>query len=644
MIRRISTKWLLAVLASVVVPFVGLAWYIDVKLADRLSNDLVRFYLLSFAVNQAQRIDDTFAERRLDVDLWVSDPMVGTSLGAEPGESILRLEERFDRFIRRSDSFDALLVIDAEGFCVVCNGVDMHGLPLPPETLVRILDWKYAEEEWFQRAAAGEATLVDHHVSSLLHEEPLLLQADPPSGFPDAHDYGIGIAEPIYPSDRPEEVIGVVYGLLNWSVFQNDILDASRPDTFDGLIGSQFYSTSYSWLWKADGNSIIGHQDRKLYGKKVAEDPVNLPQLVEAALSSNWDMYPEYEFKGVRKHAAFKHCASPEDGGLGWVLGIGIDNEDIYATVNELHRILVNASVLVLVMVILWTVFIARRTTQPILELQKHTQRVADGDLDARLEVKSHDELGQLARAFNRMTAEISESRERLVQAEKEAAWREMARQIAHEIKNPLTPIGLSVNLLRRARDEESEDFDAILDRTLELIGRQVENMRQIAQNFYLFAGQHLSEPREVDPRAQVEEVCTLNAAWADELGVETRIEGRADSIHVDPTEFRRVLINLVSNAIEAMPDGGTLEVRLGNEDGRVRMEIRDSGPGIAEEVRQRLFEPYFTTRTSGTGLGLAICKRVIDELGGEIRLEAVPEGEGTGTVVVLLLPRAEGS
>ena len=644
MIRRISTKWLLAVLASVVVPFVGLAWYIDVKLADRLSNDLVRFYLLSFAVNQAQRIDDTFAERRLDVDLWVSDPMVGTSLGAEPGESILRLEERFDRFIRRSDSFDALLVIDAEGFCVVCNGVDMHGLPLPPETLVRILDWKYAEEEWFQRAAAGEATLVDHHVSSLLHEEPLLLQADPPSGFPDAHDYGIGIAEPIYPSDRPEEVIGVVYGLLNWSVFQNDILDASRPDTFDGLIGSQFYSTSYSWLWKADGNSIIGHQDRKLYGKKVAEDPVNLPQLVEAALSSNWDMYPEYEFKGVRKHAAFKHCASPEDGGLGWVLGIGIDNEDIYATVNELHRILVNASVLVLVMVILWTVFIARRTTQPILELQKHTQRVADGDLDARLEVKSHDELGQLARAFNRMTAEISESRERLVQAEKEAAWREMARQIAHEIKNPLTPIGLSVNLLRRARDEESEDFDAILDRTLELIGRQVENMRQIAQNFYLFAGQHLSEPREVDPRAQVEEVCTLNAAWADELGVETRIEGRADSIHVDPTEFRRVLINLVSNAFEAMPDGGTLEVRLGNEDGRVRMEIRDSGPGIAEEVRQRLFEPYFTTRTSGTGLGLAICKRVIDELGGEIRLEAVPEGEGTGTVVVLLLPRAEGS
>ncbi len=644
MIRRISTKWLLAVLASVVVPFVGFAWYIDIRLADRLSNDLVSFYLLSFAANLAERVDDELAERRLDIDLWVNDPMVATSLGEEPRESAFRLEERFDRFVRRSDSFDLLLVIDGEGSCVVCNGVDMHGLPLPPETLVRILDWEFAEEEWFRRASAGEATLVDHHISSLLFAEPELLRAEPPSGLPDERDYAVGIAEPVFAFDHPEEVIGVVYGLLNWSVIQSDILDASRPDTFDGLIGSQFYSTSYAWLWKSDGNSIIGHDDRTLYGEKVNGERVDLQVLVDAALSSNWDMYPEYTFKGVRKHAAFKHCASPEDGGLGWVLGIGIDNSDIYATVNELHRILVNASVLVLVVVIVWTVFIARRTTQPILALQKHTQRVADGDLDARLEVQSHDELGQLAQAFNRMTAEISESRERLVQAEKEAAWREMARQIAHEIKNPLTPIGLSVNLLRRARDERSEDFDAILDRTLELIGRQVENMRQIAQNFYLFAGQHLSEPRVVDPRELVDEVCALNAAWADELGVETRIEGRADSIHVDPTEFRRVLINLVTNAFEAMPDGGTLEVRLGNEDGRVRMEIRDSGPGIAEEVRQRLFEPYFTTRTSGTGLGLAICKRVIDELGGEIRIEAVPDGEGTGTVVVLLLPRAEGS
>jgi len=642
MIRRISTKWLLAVLASVVVPFVGLAWYIDVKLADRLSNDLVRFYLLSFALNQAQRIDDTFAERRLDVDLWVSDPLVLAALRDEPGRAVERLRERLDQFVRRSDSFDLLLVIDPEGSCVVSNDVDMHGFALPPETIVRILDWDFLEEDWFRRASRGEATLVDQHVSPLLFAEPELLHEHPPSGVPDEHDYGVGIAEPVFDPERPEVVKGVVYGLLNWSIVQDGILDASRPESLDGLIGSQLYSSSYSWLWKSDGNTIIGHLDRTLYGAKVDGDRVSLPQLVAAANSSDWDMYPEYTFRGERKHAAFKHCAGPEDGGLGWVLGIGIDNDDIYATVNELHRVLVRASLLILAAVILWTVFIAHRTTQPILALQRHTQRVADGDLDARLEVRSKDELGQLAQAFNRMTAEIAESRERIVRAEKEAAWREMARQIAHEIKNPLTPIGLSVALLRRARDERSEDFDVILDRTIDLIERQVENLRQITQDFYLFAGQHLSEPRDVDPREQVEEVCALNAAWAEELGVESRVEGRAGAIHVDPTEFRRVLINLVSNALEAMPDGGELVVRLGDEeDGRVRLEIRDSGAGMAEEVRQRLFEPYFTTRSSGTGLGLAICKRVIDEMGGTIAIEPVPEAEGTGTIVVLHLPRA---
>jgi len=635
MIRRISTKWVLAVLASVVLPFIGFAWYVDLKLADRLSNDIVRYYLLRFADDLADRIDDELAERRLDVEFLAEDAIVIFSLGQEPEDFIDLLEINFDRMVKRSRGFDLLMVVDGDGRCIGANSVDSQGAPLG-DLYDHILQRDYAGEGWFRRSLEGRATLVDHHVSSILHPE---WAAWGPEEVPLPSAYGVGLAQPIRSPEDPAVVLGVVYGLLNWTVIQEDLLDAYREvQAFEG-IGSEIYASSYSWLWKADADTIIGHPRTELYGKLVSEDPVNLPQLVRAASGAEWGMYPEYEFGGVSKQAAFKHCRGEEEGGLGWVVGIGIDNTDIYATVNELNRILINATALVLIAVVLWTVFIARRTTRPILELQRHTRRVAAGDLEARIAVASTDELGELARDFNQMSSELAENRARLVQVEKESAWREMARQVAHEIKNPLTPISLSVNLLRRARDEKSEEFDEILERTIDLIQRQVENMRRISQDFHAFAGEQVFEPEDVELRALVEEVLELNAAWAAELGVTIRVEGHDVHAHVDSTAFRRVLINLVSNAFEAMPEGGGLDVELSRTDGQVRLVLRDTGTGLDEEALERLFEPYFTTRSHGTGLGLAICKRIVDGAGGTIRVEPLEAAQGGGTRVEILLP-----
>ena len=638
MIRRISTKWVLAVLAAVVVPFVGFAWYVDHALADRLSNDIVRYYLLRVADDLADRIDDELTERRLDVELLSEDAIVTFSLEEEPEVFREPLEDHFDRIVKRLRGFDLLVVVDDQGTCIAASPRSDAGRRPDEGLRARLKARDYSTEPWFAATLGGEPTLVDHHVSPLLYRE--LLAQGGRAGLGPEH-YGVGIAAPIRSLERPDEVLGVLYGLLNWTVFQEDLLDAYREaQVFEG-IGSEIYASSYSWLWKADANTIIGHPRTELYGKKVAEEPVNLPQLVAAASAADWGMYPEYEFGGVLKQAAFRHCNGPADGGLGWVVGIGIDNTDIYATVTELNDLLINATVLVLLVVVLWTVFIARRTTRPILELQQHTRRVAAGDLEARIVVDSHDELGELARDFNQMSQELAESRTRLVQAEKESAWREMARQVAHEIKNPLTPISLSVNLLRRARDEGSEEFDAILDRTIDLIQRQVENMRRITQDFYAFAGEQIHEPREVELRGLVEEVLELNAAWAGELGVRTSVSGPRVQVRLDPTAFRRVLINLVSNALEAMPEGGALEIDLQQRGAQACVLIRDSGLGIDDAVREHLFEPYFTTRSHGTGLGLAICKRIIDSLGGDIRITPVPEAQGCGTQVEIVLPGA---
>ena len=205
------------------------------------------------------------------------------------------------------------------------------------------------------------------------------------------------------------------------------------------------------------------------------------------------------------------------------------------------------------------TFVVARRTTQPVQDLEAFTRRVASGDLDAQVPVHGHDELSDLARSFNRMTLRLKENSEQLVKAEKDAAWREMARQVAHEIKNPLTPIQLWASLLKRAHDDQSPEFENILEKTIDVVQKQVRTMRDIAKDFYRFAGEH-RDPMPVPVDEVLAEVLTLNSAWASEEGVEMTRTGEdvgdsGDGLTVlaDPDELRRALVNLLSNAMEAL-------------------------------------------------------------------------------------------
>ncbi len=640
MIRRLSTKWVLSVLAIGVLPFLGFAWFTNVQMGGRLW-DVVRYYLQSIAADLAEKVDDEIRERRLDVEQWAGDPLVEWAIEGSDLVVVERARPRCDAFIEKSFVYDLLLVVDTQGRYVVSNTRDFRGVPFSLPRMADLRAFDYSQLEWFQRAISGEIALVDHHVSTLV--PPRSPGAD---HAPENYQFGFAVPVRAYDPNHegPRPVLGVVYGLVNWGYIQTDILKPERGAYFQGFAGKDIYSSAYAWLWKSDGNTIIGHPRHELYGNKVSEPPVGLPQLVEAANSAKWGMYPEYEFGGEKKNAAFRHCADIDQGGFGWVVGIGIDNEDVFATVDELRTMLLRSTVLVLFCVVLVTIWIARRTTAPIVELQGHAHRVAAGDLETRIPVRSEDEVGQLARAFNEMTSELAASREQTVRAEKEAAWREMARQVAHEIKNPLTPISLSVNLLLRARRENSPEFDSILERTVELVQRQVDSMREIAQDFAAFAGARLQTLQDVDIGGLVDELLALEGAWAAELGVELVRTGDGGAVRADRGELRRVFLNLLNNAFEAMPDGGKLCVDVlrtrDDEDAPiVRIEIRDTGEGLTKEARSRLFEPYFTTRSHGTGLGLAIAKRVVDELGG--RIELLPGDGGRGTTARIELPLA---
>jgi signal transduction histidine kinase len=661
MIRRISTKLLLAVLAAVVVPFLGFAVFVNTQMADKLSREVVLYSLKGLAGGIASQIDRDIEEHDSDLRFLAKSVNCNWAITELEDEARLRskleadgtsdlegelkarrttlmrgiLQDNFNAAIQIQKTYDLILLVNQDGVLVSASSIDRSAKPLPEANVEALFARDYSSEKWFLAGLEGRTFRLDHHVSDLIaHGEPGA------SKVPESYD--IGLSAPVFSESDPTKVVGVVLSLVNWREIQDEIRGRVFKDYFQGLVGPDEFPSAYGWVWGADADTILAHEDfARLHGQRVDED-LHLPEMVAAARGSDWGLYPEYEFRGKRKNAAFKRTAGPEQGGFGWVVGVGIDNDDIFKRVSELRSLLFKATAVVLLIAILWTMLIARRTTEPILKLREHTQRVASGDLDARVEVRATDELGELAEAMNRMTADLKEKRDQLVKAEKDAAWREMARQVAHDIKNPLTPIKLSADLLKRAKDEQSPEFDRIFARTIETISRQVAHLREIASDFHALTGSSTAQPQVFEAGQLIDEVLELNHAWTEDLGVKVSRTGPGGLVRVDPGLLRRVLINLVSNALEAMPEGGTLAVDARPVEGnkRLQIDVRDSGSGVPEEVRARLFEPYFTTRTTGTGLGLAIAKRVIEEMGGTIALD--PVSPPPGTLVRIRLPLYE--
>jgi len=276
------------------------------------------------------------------------------------------------------------------------------------------------------------------------------------------------------------------------------------------------------------------------------------------------------------------------------------------------------------------TVFVAlllsRSLTRPVVVLREATSRVAAGELDATLPETRKDEFGDLIRAFNRMTRELIDAQDLRGRAEKAAAWQAVARQVAHEIKNPLTPIKLTVQNLLAAYHEDPEGFAAEFERGGRLILDQIDALQRIAGAFHAYATFPAKQTRPVDMSALVRDVADLFAA-AGGSTVSVEAPGPPLLVRGDRDELRRALINLVTNARQA---GAThVLLRAGPEDGAARIDVLDDGAGIPPELQDRVFDPGVTTKTAGGGLGLPIVKRIVTDYGGHIELESVP-GRGT--------------
>jgi two-component system, NtrC family, nitrogen regulation sensor histidine kinase NtrY len=292
-----------------------------------------------------------------------------------------------------------------------------------------------------------------------------------------------------------------------------------------------------------------------------------------------------------------------------------------------------------IVLAILFSGWAAARVIRPVEQLADAAREVAAGNWSTQVAVTSADELGELAESFNHMTSQLLQQREHLVQAERVAAWRELARRLAHELKNPLFPLQLTVENLIRARQHSPEQFDEVFRESSSTLLAEIANLKAIISRFSEFSRMPQPQFQSVRLNEIVQNVRRLFQAPGDRKPVEFELdlgEGMRE-IAADPELLHRALSNLVLNAMEAMPAGGKLSIRTREKGDLTGIEISDTGVGLTPEECIRLFTPYYTTKMHGTGLGLAIVQSVISDHGGRITVRSEP---GHGSTFQIELPR----
>jgi signal transduction histidine kinase len=279
---------------------------------------------------------------------------------------------------------------------------------------------------------------------------------------------------------------------------------------------------------------------------------------------------------------------------------------------------------------------ISRRILGPVSDLLNGARRLAKGELEHRVPLTTSGEIGELVESFNGMADDLVVYRRRLVRAERVAAWREIARRIAHEIKNPLSPIQMSIESLRKAYSSGHKAFDEIFEESTQAILEEVEALKKIVGEFSEFA--RLPKPTMVAQDLNDVVESTVNLYRNQREGERLRYTPGAGlpPVAIDREQIGRVLANLLSNAFWAIGPDGAVQIITAREGERVLLRVEDNGRGMTPEVLEKVFTPYFTTRKDGTGLGLAIVQRIVEDHGGTIEIES---SDGNGTSLTIFLP-----
>jgi two-component system, NtrC family, nitrogen regulation sensor histidine kinase NtrY len=311
---------------------------------------------------------------------------------------------------------------------------------------------------------------------------------------------------------------------------------------------------------------------------------------------------------------------------------------------NELNKdvsvflsALVNIYVLLFALAVFVTIFISSRITKPLLLIQEKMSGIKLGVTNEKIAYGETDEIGQLVHEYNRMIDELSVSAEKLARSERESAWREMARQVAHEIKNPLTPMKLSVQHLHRTFKDKGFGDEPLVDRITQTLIQQIDTLSNIATAFSNFAQMPSPVPVKVELKELLEQVVQL---YVEEIEIVIHASNESFFVTADKDQLVGIFSNLLKNAFQSIPNDrkGRIDISLRRDSGGITIEIADNGIGIPEDQRDKIFIPNFTTKSSGMGLGLAIVRNIVEEAAGKIWFSSV---YGKGTSFFVSLPEA---
>ena len=355
--------------------------------------------------------------------------------------------------------------------------------------------------------------------------------------------------------------------------------------------------------------------------------PPDLAPLIESVRRANSDR------SRISPSGAETITAIPlpgRDGQLLAVLAIANSRRDLLSLKADIRRtgLAVAAGGALLGIVLSW--WTASRLTRPIRDLTSTVREVADGNWSARAAIDSRDEIGRLASDFNTMTAQLVEQKQHIIQTERVAAWRELARRLAHELKNPLFPLQITVENLQRARESTPEQFDEVFRESTGTLIAELQNLKTIIGRFSDFAKMPAPQMERVQLNQVAREAIRFfdpqfHAPGRPAIAANLQLDPELPAISADPEQIQRAVRNLILNAMDAMPEGGEISVRTALRNGRVTIEVADTGQGLTREECERLFTPYYTTKRHGTGLGLAIVQSVVSDHKASITVESEP-------------------
>jgi nitrogen fixation/metabolism regulation signal transduction histidine kinase len=437
-------------------------------------------------------------------------------------------------------------------------------------------------------------------------------------------------------NDIISEKIQSIYNELLLSISEEQHLELNN-NLNDLLIS--LYDVFYSDINLYDTNGdLIATSRPELFNKGLIGTKINPKAYIALAGENRTELIHNEKIGDLNYISAYVPFFNKDDKLVAYLnLPYFTHQEELTREVSTMIVAAVNIYVILLLITFLIAVFISRKITLPLRLIQKKFSEIKLGQQYEKIQHASNDEIGGLVNEYNRMVTELEKSIELLAKSERESAWREMAKQIAHEINNPLTPMKLSVQHLQRAWTDKSERFGEFLDRISQTLIDEIDNLSAIATEFSNFAKMPNAISHRLDLIAKINNVVDLFSSDSAEFQI--NLNGHAEvPVYADKEQISRVFINLFKNAVQSVKKGVKpfILIDIKTDNSFVVISIQDNGKGIPGNMREKLFSPNFTTKTSGMGLGLAIVKSIIESSGGTISYETEEE---KGTTFIITLP-----